>query len=93
MFLCWGTTLFITDASCLQFFERALIHGESSLTIDGSVVPNAVFFSQQLDAWSTLQDEFHAKFIAAAAATAKNQSALKWNRESIDGLWYSLAKE
>jgi hypothetical protein len=83
----------VTDSSHLQFLQRALSHGESSLTIDGSILPNAVFFSQQLEAWGILQDEFQTKFIAAAAAMAKLHPLLKWNQQSIDGLWSSLKKE
>ena len=82
-----------TDSSHLQFLQRALSHGQASLTIDGSVLPNAVFFSQQLEAWGMLQDEFQTKFIAAAAAMAKYHHSLKWNQQSIDGLWSSLTKE
>jgi hypothetical protein len=78
----------------LQLFGRAASHGHSSVTIADSVVSNAVFFSQQLDAWShMLNDEFIPKFISAAAATVKFQPSLKWTRNDIDNRLASIKKE
>jgi len=74
--------------SCL--FKRALIHGDSSLTIDGSVVSNAKFFSQQLQIWSRLCDEFWASFVAASTATGRLHPSLKWTHDSINNLMSNM---
>jgi hypothetical protein len=78
----------------LQLFGRASSHGDSSVTIGDSVVSNAAFFSQQLDAWSCmLRDEFIPKFISAAAATVKFQPSLNWSKKDIDHRVSSVKKE
>lgn len=77
-----------------QLINRAFIHGDSFVTIDGSVVSNAVFLSQQLQSWlCLLQNEFGPQFVAAATATAKFQPSLKWNAEAIQNQLSALTKK
>jgi hypothetical protein len=71
----------------LQFLNRAIVHGGSSLTVNASRISNFDFFSQQLEAWSTLQDEFEPNFMAAAAATPRELN------EDIKNSWISFKKE
>jgi hypothetical protein len=71
----------------LQFLKRAIVHGGSSLNANASCISNFVFFSQQLEAWSTLQDEFKQNFMAAAAAIPRELN------EDIDKSWSSLEKQ
>ena len=81
----------LSCSHCLQLIERALIHGDSSFTIDGIVISNATFLSQQLQTWlSLLHDEFGSQFIAAATATCRFQPSLKWNQELIENKLSSL---
>jgi hypothetical protein len=76
----------------VQFLQRSLLHGESFLTVDGSVIQNAVFFSQQLDAWSLLLNEFKPKFIASAAVAVKCDDGWKM-QQVIKDLWISFKTE
>jgi hypothetical protein len=78
----------------LQFFARASTHGDSSVTIDNTVISNSDFFSQQLDAWlHLLQDEFSAQYMSAAAATVEYQPSLKWTQRDIEKRLSSIQKE
>jgi hypothetical protein len=72
--------------------QRSLVHGGSSVTVNGSVIQNAVFFSQQLEAWSTLQEEFEPKFMASAAVAVKCDNP-KNMKPVIKEQWISLKKE
>jgi hypothetical protein len=71
----------------LQFLKRAIVHGGSSLTANASCISNFVFFSQQLEAWNTLQDEFEKNFMAAAAAIPRELNG------DINKSWSSFKKK
>jgi hypothetical protein len=69
----------------LQLIQRALIHGDSSFAIDGHVVSNSMFLSQQLQGWlRLLHDEYWTQYIAAATATDRFQPSLGWKREFLE---------
>jgi hypothetical protein len=91
MFVCFAARM-VHLMLYAQLLERALVHGGSSLETNGSVVTNAVFFSQQLELWSTQQDELCPKYMAAAAAAYASDKVV-FQQQELDKQWIDFKKE
>jgi hypothetical protein len=77
----------------LQLLKRALIHGDSTFTVDGCIVSNSMFLSQQLQAWlRLLTDEYWHQYVSAATAIRKFHPSLNLKRETIEAKLFSIKR-